>query len=101
MKRIHLPDGVDLSSGIFKNRLQLTTLVYGDTSVPFQQGVIDLTGYTGTSYAIGLFDNCNEIERVRLNSSTAIPSKMFYSCENFASLPLSAATHPARPVTPL
>gem|GEM_PF-4795977 len=76
---VRLLKNTELSNGMFDSCTNLDTLVCGDGD--FTNGVIDLSGYTATSYGYGPFQNSG-VKNVRLHGNILLTQSMFYYCTN-------------------
>lgn len=81
---VKLPAGVAVSETMFDCCYNLTTLTVGNGE--FEEGVIDLSGYTGSSFGDGVFRSCSGIIKVRLPENTPVSDEMFAGCRQLNTL---------------
>ncbi len=82
--QVKLPADKALSQNMFYNCTYLTTLGIGSGALT--ANVIDLSGYTATSYGVYAFRNCASITQVKLPAGKALSAYMFYGCTGLTTL---------------
>ncbi len=84
IEAVRLPEGAAIPSSMFLGCSSLKTLVVGNGE--FEDGVIDLSGYTPLSFGETAFYECSSIEAVRLPVGASISTEMFYKCSSLKTL---------------
>jgi hypothetical protein len=85
-----------LTRDMFTGQRQLSRLGYGDLP---EGNVIDLSGQTGTTAFVRIFDNCSGIESVLLPNSkkgVALIGYMFYNCSSLTRLAYALDGQPGK-----
>jgi hypothetical protein len=77
-------------SYLFKYMPSLTTLVVGDG--PYTPGVIDLSGYEGTTFGTYAFQYSTGITAVRLPADKAVSNYMFRGCTGLTTVSIGGNT---------
>jgi hypothetical protein len=73
-----------LQQNMFISCSNLTSLTVGNAV--FEEGVIDLSGYSAASYENGVFYGCTAITKVRIPGYIDLPQQMFSNCRNLSEL---------------
>ena len=82
-KKVRLPEDIELLHGMFTHCSELDTLVFGSRTL--EGGIIDFTGYNGSSYGERIFEG-TAAYKVRLTEDIPLADVMFTGCTNLDTL---------------